>query len=287
MEFGYDKIDMPSTNSFLAKRIAKHREDQYRIHSHKNYELNYVVSGRGRRIVGNNIANYSAGDLVLLGPNLPHCWEHHQDENGDESFTITVHFDENLLISDFFNVPELENVQELMKQANGGVLFKGDYLEKIKGYLERLVYLDGLEAYIVLLKVFLSLLRTEDREYLSIDSGYPTTFSKDIERINIIHEYVRNNLQNKISLNEAADLLNMAPGSFSRYFKKKTKRTFSQYVKSVRIGLAAKMLAETDKQITWICFDSGYHNLANFNHQFKIIMKKTPSEYRKMFREEV
>ena len=285
MEFGYDKIDMPCTHSFIAKKIPKHREDNARVHSHKNYELNYVVSGKGRRIVGNNVSDYSAGDLVLLGPNLPHSWEHHRDENGTESFTITVHFDENLINSNFFNVPELEKVQELLSQADGGVVFLGKHLDKIKSHLTRLVSLDGLEAYIKLLKIFLLLLRTEEKNYLSVDSGYPSTFSKDIDRINIIYDYVRNNLQNKISLDDAADLLSMAPGSFSRYFKKKTKRTFSQYVKSVRIGLAAKMLAETDKQITWICFDSGYHNLANFNHQFKLIMKKTPSEYRKMFRD--
>ncbi|MDX1365878.1 MAG: helix-turn-helix domain-containing protein, partial [Arenibacter latericius] len=42
--------------------------------------------------------------------------------------------------------------------------------------------------------------------------------------------------------------------------------------------------AETDKQITQICFESGYNNLANFNHYFKFIMGKTPSEYRKTFR---
>jgi YesN/AraC family two-component response regulator len=75
----------------------------------------------------------------------------------------------------------------------------------------------------------------------------------------------------------------MAPGSFCRYFKKKTNRTFIQYVKGVRVGIAAKMLSETDKQITRICYESGYNNLANFNHQFKSIMGSTPSGYRKMF----
>jgi transcriptional regulator GlxA family with amidase domain len=76
----------------------------------------------------------------------------------------------------------------------------------------------------------------------------------------------------------------MEPGSFCRYFRKKTNKTFMDYVKSVRIGIAAKLLAETDKQITHICYECGYNNLANFNHYFKTIMKKTPSEYRKDFR---
>ena len=85
-------------------------------------------------------------------------------------------------------------------------------------------------------------------------------------------------------MEEAAAVLNMAPSSFCRYFKKKTDLTFMEYVKSVRVGIAAKLLAETDKQITQICFESGYNNLANFNHYFKHIMGKTPSDYRKTFR---
>ena len=86
-------------------------------------------------------------------------------------------------------------------------------------------------------------------------------------------------------MSDAAELVYMEPSSFCRYFKKKTSRTFIDYVKNVRIGMAARLLAETDKQITQICYDCGYNNLANFNHYFKQIMKKTPSEYRKAFRE--
>ncbi len=56
------------------------------------------------------------------------------------------------------------------------------------------------------------------------------------------------------------------------------------YVKNVRIGLAARMLIETEKSITRICYDSGYNSLANFNHYFKSVMKTTPSEYRKLYR---
>jgi AraC-like DNA-binding protein len=91
-------------------------------------------------------------------------------------------------------------------------------------------------------------------------------------------------LQSGITLKDSASVVFMEPGSFCRYFRKKTNKTFMDYVKSVRIGIAAKLLAETDKQITHICYECGYNNLANFNHYFKTIMKKTPSEYRKDFR---
>ena len=172
----------------------------------------------------------------------------------------------------------------LLKQANTGISFNGNKAKKIRSNLERLVNLEGLEGYIELLRVFNLLLQVKDYEYLSNNIGNLPAFSKDLDRLNKVYEYVFINIGEGIKLDEAAELLHMAPGSFCRYFKKKTNRTFIQYVKSVRIGLAAKMLTETDKTVTQICFESGYNNLANFNHYFKRIMKKTPSEYRKGFR---
>lgn len=283
MEFVFAEIHVPNKHSFITRKLQL-GEHTAKIHSHKNFELNFIVSGAGRRIVGNHITSFEDGDLVLLGPDLPHCWEILENKKNTPPTCIVIHFYENIISSDFFNIPELEKVEMLLKQANSGISFNGKRAKKIRTNLERLVNLQGLESYIELLNVFNLLLQVEDREYLSQTTGYPTTFIKDLNRINSVYEYVFQNIEEGIKLDEAAELLHMAPGSFCRYFKKKTNRTFIQYVKSVRIGIAAKMLAETDKQITQICYESGYNNLANFNHYFKSIMKKTPSDYRKDFR---
>ena len=283
MEFVFEKIHVPNQHSFIARQLPL-GEHTSKIHSHKNFELNFIVSGAGRRIVGNHITSFENYDLVLLGPELPHCWEILERQKNIPPTCIVIHFFENIISSDFFNIPELEMIETLLKQANTGISFNGKRAKKIKSNLERLVNLQGLESYIELLNIFNLLLQIEDREYLSNTIGYPATFAKDIDRINKVYEYVFLNIEEGIKLQEAAELLHMAPGSFCRYFRKKTNLTFMQYVKSVRIGLAAKMLTETDKPITQICFDCGYNNLANFNHYFKCIMKKTPSDYRKGFR---
>ena len=283
MEFVFEKIQVPNKHSFIARRLEL-GEHTSKIHSHKNFELNFVVSGAGRRIVGNHITSFKDSDLVLLGPELPHCWEILQPKKTITPSCIVIHFYENIISSDFFNIPELEEVEELLKQANTGISFKGKEARKIRSNLEQLVNKEGLESYIELLKIFSLLLQVKDRENLSHTIGNFPTFSRDLDRLNKVYEYVFLNIEEGIKLEEAAKLLHMAPGSFCRYFKKKTNRTFIQYVKSVRIGLAAKMLTETDNPITQICFDSGYNNLANFNHYFKSVMNKTPSEYRRSFR---
>lgn len=283
MEFVYEKIFVPNKHSFITRQL-KMDPNSEKIHSHKNFELNLITSGSGRRIIGNHISSYTHGDLVLLGPNISHCWEVLETENGQEPECIVTHFYENIISSDFFNIPELEEVMELLKLADSGILFKGPETEKVAATIRKMVDLKGLERYIELLKVFNHLLRIEDREFLALPSAMPNSYDKDRDQIDKIYEYVFQNIQEGINLKEASKLVFMEPSSFCRYFKKKTNQTFMEYVKSVRIGIAAKLLAETDKPITHICYECGYNNLANFNYYFKVIMQKTPSEYRKDFK---
>jgi len=282
MRFVYEKIDVSHKNSFITRQLNMDPHSD-KIHMHKNYELNYIFSGSGRRIVGNHISRYTEGDLVLLGPNISHCWEVTETGAKKHGICIVTHFFENLISSDFFNIPELEDVVILLKEANCGILFKGPLTEKIGESLNKMVKLEGLEKYIELLKVFGLLLKIDQREYLSLPSEAPEIYGIDKERIDKVYEYVFQNIQSTIDLNTAAELVYMEPSSFCRYFKRKTGKTFMEYVKGVRIGIAARLLAETDKQIMQICYECGYNNLANFNYYFKSVMNKTPSDYRRDF----
>lgn len=281
MEFVFEKIHVPQMHSFISRKLPLKSNDN--IHSHKNFELNFIASGSGRRIVGDNISGFEKGDLVLLGPDVPHCWEVTDQEFLNKPSCIVTHFSEDIVASDFFKMPELEKVMELLKQSKRGLRFKLEDDSEISLILEKMTGLEGLEYYIELLKVFNLLLQVEDREKLSNPISYSAVFSKNLEKINKVYEYVFQNVQDGVRLEEASALLNMAPSSFCRFFKKKTDLTFMEYVKRVRVGIAAKLLAETDKQITQICYESGYNNLANFNYYFKNIMGVTPSNYRKSF----
>ena len=283
MEIIYEKIFVSHNYSFITRKLQL-ASNTTKIHSHRNFELNYIASGSGKRIVGNSISGYKKGDLVLLGPHIPHCWDNLETEQDTIAECIVTHFNENIISSDFFNIPELEKVVDLLKNASNGIWFKGKKAEIVGQNLKKMVTLKGLDRYIELLKVFHLLLQIEDRENLALPSVLTNSFETDQDQINKIYEYVFNNIQTGIKLKEASALVYKEPGSFCRYFKKKTNQTFMDYVKNVRIGMAAKLLAETDKQITQICYECGYNNLANFNHYFRVIMKKTPSEYRKEFK---
>jgi AraC-like DNA-binding protein len=283
MEIIYEKIFVSHNYSFITRKLQL-ALNTHKIHSHRNFELNFISSGSGKRIVGNSISGFAKGDLVLLGPNIPHCWDILETEPDTAAECIVTHFNENIISSDFFNIPELEPIAALLKCAGNGIWFKGKKTEKVGLALRKIVTMKDLERYIELLKVFNLLLQIDDREHLALPSSLPSVYETDHDHINKIYEYVFRNIQTGIKLKEAAALVFKEPGSFCRYFKKKTNQTFMDYVKNVRIGLAAKLLTETDKQISHICYECGYNNLANFNHYFKVIMNRTPSEYRKDFK---
>ena len=285
MEYIFEKISVPNKHSFFSRKAPLGTNE--RIHSHKNYELNYIGSGTGRRIVGDHISGFEKGDLVLMGPNVPHCWEVLDEEKGEKPFCVVTHFSEDItgaiLNSEFFKIPEMEGILNLLKLANRGLRFKVKEDSEIIKHILSLTELSGLEYYILLLKIFHLLSKIEDKERLSNPLNEKILFTKNLKKINKVYEYVFQNIQEGVKLDDAASVVNMAPSSFCRYFKKQTNVTFMDYVKSVRVGIASKLLAETDKQITQICFESGYNNLANFNHYFKKSMDKTPSQYRKSF----
>ena len=283
MEIVYEKIFVPHKHSFITRKLHMSPNSR-KIHSHENFELNYIISGSGKRIVANSIMGYAEGDLVLLGPNIPHCWDVLEPGEENNSECIVTHFYEKIITSDFSGIPELDEVVTLLKNADNGIWFKGSKTEEAGQILRKMVTLNGLELYIELLKVFNILLHIEERADLAIPSSIPKFYDRNHIQINKVYEYVFKNIQTGIMLKEAAAIVFMEPGSFCRYFKKKTNQTFMDFVKNVRIGIAAKLLAETDKQITQICYECGYKNLANFNLYFKGIMKKTPSEYRKGFK---
>jgi AraC-like DNA-binding protein len=283
MEYVFEQIHVPNKHSFITREMEL-KKNLARVHSHKNYELNFILSGSGKRIVGNNISSFEKGDLVLMAPNLPHCWEILTTDDNTPPSCIVIHFYEDLITSDFFNKPELEGIVDLLKKAEAGIFFYGKIIEKVKSILKKQTEQKGLKSYISLLAIFDLLINCDNREYLSKIPIGVSEIDKDFKQINLIYEYVFQNIQEEVKLGEAAVLLNMAPGSFCRFFRKKTKLTFMEYVIRVRVNYAAKMLAETNKQITAIGYECGYSNLANFNHYFKKIMGKTPSEYRKDFR---
>ncbi|MFC2115865.1 AraC family transcriptional regulator [Bacteroidota bacterium] len=278
MKYIRHTIVVPESHSFVVNKLDLSNNAEI-IHSHKNFELNFIIRGRGRRFVGGNISFFKPGDLVFLGPDLPHGWEVENPE--DQPLSFTIHFNEDLFDATLFQIPEFESLQKLLERSRHGIYFSGISPEVIQEYLETLKDLQGFDAVMKILQILRFLTQIKNTYLLSNFNETWIGNEPETVRINKVYDYVFQNFQEGIKLNDVAGLLNLSESAFCTYFKKLTKKSFFTFLTEVKIGYACKLLlADQDNNIAQICYNSGFNNLSNFNRQFRKITNMNPREYR-------
>ncbi len=270
--------------------ITHHREPSFLKvwHYHPELELVLTLKSTGTRFVGDSIKKFQEGDLVLIGKNLPHMWvnddRYFEANSGLIAEDVVVHFKEEFLGKDFFETKEMKPIGRLIHRAKFGIKFlsvSDDVLDKIK----TMTTLSSFERTINLLTILNTLTLNNDYEILSSE-GYIKTFNKTKNvTLDNTYEYIFENFNKPISLEDVANVAKMNPSSFSRYFKRINRKTFSTYLNEVRIGYACNQLIEQRGNIATICYESGFNNISNFNRQFKKITLKSPSEYLRHYTE--
>ena len=273
--------------SFLVKKLQEPFFDP-NWHFHPHYQLFTVIKGTGTRFIGDDIRHFEEGDTVFLGPNMPHLWRSDRNYFEKESLLktegIVVYFKEDFLGNDFFEKPEMFDIKSFLKNSERGLDLTGTLGEEMVRDLKELLGLTGFEGISKLLNILHKLSVTNDYQYIS-SSNYTNTHKiSETERMRIVHEYVLKHFKENINLSTVASLSNMTEAAFCRYFKSRTNKTFSDFVKEIRIGNACKMLQDENKSISQTCYESGYNTVSNFNNQFKSLKGVSPLQYQKLYR---
>lgn len=251
-------------------------------HFHPEIELTLVTAGSGRRFVGDHIAEYGPGDLVLLGPELPHYWYSNSSGGGEEliSRSLVVQFLPGFLGEAFFELPELDAVRNLFVNSARGLRFTGNTRDRAAAVLERMVSLSPQRQLLGLLEALDVLSRSLDVEVLATDGFAPALDTRTEDRINRCQEYIFERLGQPFHLDDVAAHMSMSPSAFSRYFKRVMGKTFSRFVNELRVGQACRALIETDRPVAEIAFESGFNNLSNFNRRFRELRGVSPRQFR-------
>ncbi|WP_128548164.1 AraC family transcriptional regulator [Larkinella soli] len=254
-------------------------------HYHPEYELVLVLKSTGRRMVGDHIGYFDAGDLVFMGPSLPHVWvndpEFFKGEAGYQANAIVVQFVDNFLGKPFMEIPEMEAFRHFLKRSNRGMALSGATRERITELMKGMLAMNGLQRLSSLLAIFDILAHTTEYEMLASPGYVQNHDLKSSDHLRRINQYIMQNFQEEISLSEIAGVANMALTTFCCFFKEHYRVSFVEYLNTVRIGHACKLISEKDLNIVEAATESGFNNLANFNRQFKKIKRMTPSEYRR------
>lgn len=279
MHIAYEKLRVDENCLFHFQEFVQERFDSP-LHVHDEFELILIAKSHGKLYVGNEVTNFTENDLFLFAPGIPHCFYNTKDyeRGGVPAHALTVQFKYDFLGKDFFDKTESYKVKQLIKLSKAGIHFKNPS-KRLISRIRNLDKQNDLQRLGNLLFVLSEL--ANHREYTLLTSDNLLLNNSESQVINDVIQYVAENFQKDISLGKAADIANMQKSAFCRYFKRRTKKRFMEFVNETRLKHAQKLLVETDNNILEIAYECGYESASYFYRVFKHYNKLSPVNYRK------
>ena len=259
--------------------------DLCRWHSHREFELHFIVDTRGKAFVGDYIGEFGPGSLFLTGPYLPHNWV--SDEVLSREVAVRdmlVQFDEESITKLTEAFPEFEELRAMFDLAGSGIEFHGFSPALAQRSLAAIRDNTGLDRIMAFMKLLVDINKHAEKRQLSVVAVTQPEDSTKHRSIALVVDHITRNFADDISLESAAKLAGMSPAAFSRNFHKITGNRFLEFLNRVRVGQACSMLYATDHPVSMICYEVGFQNLANFNRNFMKMKNMTPTAYRALAR---
>lgn len=253
-------------------------------HFHQSFEFNLVIESTGTLFVGDSVSKFGPGNLILIGKNLPHALindDIYFEEPGKfRARNIVFKFSEKIFGPSFLELPEMINIRKLLDISSRGMSFTGKTRDRLHKEIVHLSELEGFKKLQKLLDILHVASVSDDYSFIASEGFTNIPESNECERIEKVYAHVMKNFTRNIKLEDVADIANLSPPSFCRYFKSRSRKTFTRYLNEIRIGYACKLLIEKNYTPTEACYESGYNFPSNFYKQFQTIKGLSPMEYK-------
>ena len=267
--------------------VERHKtEFTYPLHRHKEFELNFIQNGKGvRRIVGDSVEEIGDYELVLVGgEELEHVWEQGSCQSKDIR-EITIQFSGDIFGNELLSKNQFASIQRMLRRAEYGLSFPLSTIMKVYSILDDIAndnerFMQFLKSLYILYELSVS----EGVRVLASSSFAHSPRKVESRRVEKVRQYIDEHYSDQLKLADLAALVGMNPVSFSRFFHQRTGRTLSEYIVDIRLGHAARMLVDTSKTVSEICYGCGFNNLSNFNRTFKARRNCTPRDFRAMYK---
>jgi AraC-like DNA-binding protein len=193
---------------------------------------------------------------------------------------VVAHFLQEILGTTLLAQPEMKKIRHLLERKNG-LQLKGSLQQQMAAALVQLEHTSGFERLSMLLHCLHSISGSSSYEVVTQD------FGRETDRVNpaieIIIDYSFRHYLEPITLAGVAAVAGMSIPTFCRFFKQNIKKTYFDFLQDLRISHACKLLANTDKPVLAVCYESGYNSWAHFSKQFRRVKGLPPGRYRKQF----
>jgi AraC-like DNA-binding protein len=270
------------THPLRSLRFLRFEVDRFRIerHRHRQLELTWIERGTGIRYVGDSVAPFASGDLVLLGVDVPHAWVSANTPGADQSIASVIQFPIELFSQPL--LPELAQARPLAERARVGLQIGGRCAESVKEVLGSMPAANPFRQLACLIEI-LGLMSMHPADLAPIatnpqPAAAPGACARQVDRVT---EWVARNMRRELRVVEAARLAGISPGAFPRFFRREAGKPFSAYVNDVRCGEACLKLRQSRAPIAAIAEECGFRSISHFNRQFRRRLGATPRAYRR------
>ncbi len=281
----FERVAVPpgSSWSFLNRRLDDGIPFQW--HYHPEFELTLTLNSRGQRYIGDSIADYADGDLVLLGPNLPHTWcSSERLREAEPHVARVMWFTEDWAAGITERLAEMQPVAAMLARAGRGIVFSSAAAEGVRPIIEAIPSREPADRLLRIMEVLTRLAGDADWQWIAgPGADRQKVGSPDQPRIGRVLDHIHAHYRERISIETLADVAALSVSGFHRLFRRHTRLTVGDYVAELRIGQACALLVNTRRPIAHIADEVGYANLANFNRQFRALRSITPREFRRSF----
>ncbi|MBR7133982.1 MAG: helix-turn-helix domain-containing protein [Bacteroidaceae bacterium] len=268
----------PHAHTCFLGNVTIRPDKNIKLHSHPTWEIYYVIKGVGTRIIGDTVEPFSEGEVVLVPPEVPHCWEFGTKVTGKNGMitSMALMFSSELPKRCLSAFPEFKEVMTWLESNKNAFLFSDRQREIAGRYFESMKEQQGAELTLSLL----SLLYNLSRESNGKVCGNYKRISTEEYRFNRVDDYVISNYMRTITLDEVAQYVNMNRSSFCVFFKKYTGKKFTTYLNEYRIHTACKLLKQHNYSIAEVAYMTGFNCIPYFNVVFRRIIGTAPQTYR-------
>ncbi|WP_423129392.1 AraC family transcriptional regulator [Gaoshiqia sp. Z1-71] len=282
----FQKIEANLNHSFHVDHMKFHYFPNP-LQFHPEIEILLILQGTGTRIVGDSISRFRPGDVILVGPNIPHVSysdSQYTSENSKLfSEVIFVLFKAEIFGEQFWSLPESKSILKLLQISRGGIILHGKTREEVSSLMLAMRNSSGFNRITILLSI-LGVIATRKEYQLLANPITQNNFNEsDSDRLDKVYDYVCANYYQEITLEKVASLACLSIPAFCSYFKKRTNKTFVQALNEIRIAQACRMLTEENQPVSGICYSCGYTNVSYFIKQFKKITGFTPLKYKNKY----
>lgn len=270
--------------------MVQHDQQQYlyhTLHQHPELQLMLIRESSGTAIIGGSIGEFHPCDVFVIGSNIPHVFRneevYYEEGTNLQADVVYVFVDEKLPKNELLNFVE---INELFQRARQGLKLSGSTQQQAARLIDQMLEMDTFDRHLTMMQILKLLMRSQELEVLNSEIIRQRIDENDGKRLNDVIQYTFEHYADHITLEEVAEVANMVPSAFCRFFKQRTRKTYFDFLNEIRIRNACKLLMNKDLTVVEICFQSGFNNLSYFNRKFKDITGYSPLKYHKAIKGE-